>query len=454
VATWARRGLGVPLMPWQVELADVACEWDATTGTMAYPFVVVVVPRRAGKTLLSLAMAAQRASLPGRMRCWYTAQRRETAATIFRDEWVPMLDRLAARRIVQVRRAQGSEGFTVARHGGRVQLFPPTANALHGLPCDLAVIDEAWAFDLVQGEAVEAGVRPAQLTRPLRQTWIVSAGGTAESTYLDRWMTLGRDGAPGVCYVEWSADPDAAGYDPYDRDVIAAAHPAVGHTVTVDAILADAATMDRATFERAYLNVWPRPSGTGGALDAARWAACAAPDLAPGDPLALGVEVDPDRTWAAIAVAGATLEGGNDSQKVALEVVDVRPGVDWVAARVAELDARHRPAAIALDPAGPAGALLPYLDAAGIAAPTLVLCDTRGYAQACGALYDDVQAGRVAHRAQVELDAAVAGVIRRPIGAAWGWHRTTATTPLGAATLAAWAWRTRVAPSAGRPTVH
>jgi hypothetical protein len=437
---------GAELMPWQRDLVDVAGEVEG--GAMAYPFVVVVVPRRAGKTLLALAVAAQRAALPGRMRCWYTAHKREAAATIFRDEWVPMLDPLAARRYVRVRRSQGSEGFTVLRTGGKVQLFPPTANALHAQNCDLAVIDEAWAFDLATGEAVEAGVRPAQLTRPLRQTWIVSAGGTPESTYLDRWMTLGRDGAPGVCYVEWSADGDADGYDPYDREIIAAAHPAVGHTVTVDAILADAATMDRASFERAYLNVWPRPSGAGGALDTARWAACAAPDLAPGDPVALAVEVDPDRTWAAVAVAGA------DRGRLVVEVIDVRPGTGWVAARVAQLDADHRPVAIALDPAGPAGALLPYLEAAGIAAPTLVLCDARGYAQACGALYDDVTTGRVAHRAQVELDAAVAGVIRKPIAGAWGWHRTTATTPLGAATLAAWAWRSTVGATGGRPTVH
>jgi hypothetical protein len=434
-------------MPWQAELADVAGELDVAAGAMAYPFVVVVVPRRAGKTLLALATAAQRASISqpavGPVRAWYTAHKREAAAMVFRDEWCPMLDRLAARGYVKVRRSQGSEGFTVQRTGGRVQLFPPTANALHAQNCDLAVIDEAWAFDLATGEAVEAGVRPAQLTRPLRQTWIVTAGGTAESTYLDRWMTLGRDDAPGVCYVEWSADGDAPGYDPYDPATITAAHPAVGHTVTVDAILADAATMDRASFERAYLNVWPRPSGAGGALDVVRWAGCAAPDLAPLEPLAFGVEVDPDRTWAAVAVAGAA------GDRLAVELVEVRPGTGWVAGRVGELLARHG-GTVALDPSGPAGALLPYLDAAGVAPPTLLLCGPRDYAQACGALYDDVQAGRVAHRAQVELDAAVAGVVRRPIAGAWGWHRTTATTPLGAVTLAAWAHRA----TGGGPTVH
>jgi hypothetical protein len=447
VEEWARRLTnGRGLMPWQSDAVAVSCELDTAAGTMAYPFVVWVVPRRAGKTLATLAVAAQRAAAAPLMRCWYTAHKREAAATVFRDEWVPMLDRLAARDVVKVRRSQGSEGFTVARTGGKVQLFPPTANALHAQNCDLAIIDEAWSFDLTTGEAVEAGVRPAQLTRPLRQTWIVSAGGTPESTYLDRWITLGRDGAPGVCYIEWSADPDAPGYDPYDPDVIRAAHPAVGYTVDVAAILADAATMDRAGFERAYLNVWPRPSGAGGGLGAA-WPACAAPDLAPRDPIAFGVEVDPDRTVAVIAAAGL------DRGRLVVEVVDRRPGTDWVAARVAQLDADHRPVAVGLDPAGPAGALLPYLAAAGVTTPTVRLCDARDYAQACGALFDDVTAGRLAHRAQVDLDVAVGGVVRRPVAGAWGWARTTGTTPLGAVTLAAWAWRASGGLISG-PNVH
>jgi hypothetical protein len=422
-------------MPWQLDVADVAGELvvdpDTDRPVFAYPIVVVVVPRRAGKTALTLATAAQRASMT-RARCWYTAHKREAAATLFRDEWVPLLEPLVDRRLVRIRRSQGSEGFTVTPTGGRVALFPPTANALHAQNCDLAIIDEAWAFDITTGEAIEAGVRPAQLTRPLRQTWIVSAGGTELSTWLDRWMVLGQGGAEGVCYVEWSADPTAPDYDPYDPQVIAAAHPAVGVTISARTILEDARTMDRALHERVHLNVWPRPQGGGGAIDQAAWLGCVAPDIAPVDPVAFGVEVDPDRTWAAIAVAGA------DGDRLAVELVDVRPGTAWVAERLAELDARWRPTSIQLDPSGPAGALLPDLYAVGLIDPPLHLIDTRGYAQACGYLYDAVTVRRLAHRAQPELDAAVLTAQRRPIAGAWGWHRTTATTPLGAATLAAW----------------
>jgi hypothetical protein len=57
---WAQvaRALGRPLIPWQETLAAVAgeLEWDDNrlAWRPAYPTVIVVVPRRAGKTTLGL----------------------------------------------------------------------------------------------------------------------------------------------------------------------------------------------------------------------------------------------------------------------------------------------------------------------------------------------------------------------------------------------------------------
>src|SRR5205809_710682 len=49
------RLLRMPLLPWQRVVADVAGELVDGGGRFAYPLVVVVVPRRAGKTALTLA---------------------------------------------------------------------------------------------------------------------------------------------------------------------------------------------------------------------------------------------------------------------------------------------------------------------------------------------------------------------------------------------------------------
>ena len=77
-----------------------------------------------------------------------------------------MLDTASLRRRYRIRRAQGSEGISRRVGSSRVQLFPPTENALHGQNADAVAVDEAWSFDVDAGETLEAGIRPAQLTRP------------------------------------------------------------------------------------------------------------------------------------------------------------------------------------------------------------------------------------------------------------------------------------------------
>ena len=319
---------GRGLLPWQRQVAAVAGEVDPTTGRMAYPVVVVVVPRRAGKTLLTFATTLQRIAGPGRL-CWYTANRRETAAKIFRDEWAPLVDQSAywsAR--IRTRRSQGSEGFTHRVSRSKCQLFAPTATALHSTNADLVVVDEGWAFTDLEGADLEAGIRPAQLTRPQRQTWIVSAGGTIDSTWLDAWMTVGRDAATagrtdGVAYFEWCADPAD---DPDDEATWWAAHPALGLTVPIEALREDHASMDPAAFARSILNVWPRPSSTpASGIDPARWAAAADRTAAASTRLVFAFDVAPDAAWAAIAVAGDPGDG-----RCAVEIVDHRAGTDWL----------------------------------------------------------------------------------------------------------------------------
>jgi hypothetical protein len=460
VAALARL-LGRPFLPWQAAWADVAGEL-LPSGRFAYPIVVGVVPRRAGKTVSVLANLCQRAQMVRMGRGWYTAQRREDAAKIFRDEWAPLLEVSPLAPKVRIRKAQGSEGVTFlnARHAAgrlvpsysKIQLFAPTQAALHAQNADTVVIDEAWWFDLMTGTAIEAGARPAQLTRPLRQTWIISAGGTELSTYLDGWMTAGRaavaEGATaGICYVEYSADPAAPGYDPYDPAVWLATHPGLGFHIDVDAIAGDITTMDRATFERSYLNVWPRPSeGGADGLDAEVWRAAGDPAAAPGDPVVFGFATAHDRQWSAIAVAGRERAGG----RVVVELIERRRGTAWVAAALVKLRAAHRGAPIWADELVGASIAAELARARVDYRPV----GTRDYAAACVTFADELAEHRVAHRGQLELDEAVAGCARRNLADAWAWSRSTSTVDicaLEAVTVAAWGFLSR--PTQGRPEV-
>ena len=423
---------------WQRDVADVAGELNETGDGFRYPIVVLSVPRRGGKSTLTLAVNLDRMDLAGDARCWYTAHTREVAAKLYRDEWVPMLDPLA--RLYRLRKSQGSEGVHKRRGSSRLQLFAPNAGALHSTNADCVTVDEAWAFDSDTGEAVEAGIRPAQLTRPWRQTWIVSAGGTLESTWWDRWLIAGEQATPGVALFDYGADAAAPGYDPSNPAVWAASHPTAGVAFPLEVLAHEWNTRRTdADFERAYLNVWPRPSqaaAAGAGLDTDLWYAAAYPDVLARPVSAIAVDVASDRSRAAIAVA-ASGDGG-----VVVEVIDARPGIGWVAGAVRDTRRAHPGATVVADSLV-AASIIGELNRAHVVVDPLGASD---HAKACGTFVDLLAAGRLSHRAQAVLDDAVAGAARRPLGDAWLWSRSRSgvdISPLVAVTLAAYTAHTR-----------
>ena len=358
-----------------------------------------------------------------------------------------MMDRPSLRRLYKLRRSQGSEGIHKRYGSSRVQLFPPTESGLHNTNADLVVFDEAWYFDQVTGEALEAAARPAQLTRPWRQLWIVSAGGTIESTWWDHWLTVGEQGSPGVALFDYGANSSADDYDPGDPETWMRAHPSLGHGFPIEALAHQWHTKrDVASFERAYLNVWPRPSLAVAAagLELGDWAAAAHPRLAPAPVTAIALDVARDRSWSSIAVAGPNRD------RTVVEVVDHRPGVAWVADGIRTARAAHRGAPVVADSLV-AASIVAELTRARIAVDAIGAAD---HAKACGTFVDLLGSGRLAHRSQAVLDDAVTGAARRPLGDAWLWSRSRSDadiSPLVAVTLAAWRSHTR--PPAGRGTV-
>ena len=396
------------------------------------------MPRRAGKSTLTLAANLDRMDLVADARCWYTAHTREVAAKLYRDEWVPMLDPLT--RLYRLRKSQGSEGVHKRRGSSRLQLFAPNAGALHSTNADTVTVDEAWAFDADTGEAVEAGIRPAQLTRPWRQTWIVSAGGTLESTWWDRWLIAGEQATPGVALFDFGADPTAPGYDPSDPTVWAASHPTAGTAFPLEVLAHEWNTRrSDADFERAYLNVWPRPSqaaAAGAGLDPQAWSSAAHPDVLARPVVAIAVDVAADRSRAAIAIAARS------GDELVVEVVDARPGIGWIIGTVRDTR-RQFPGAVVVADSLVAASIIGELNRAQVVVDPYGASD---HAKACGTFVDLLAAGRLSHRAQAVLDDAVAGAARRPLGDAWLWSRSRSgvdISPLVAVTLAAYAAHTR-----------
>src|SRR5258707_2982424 len=112
--------------------------------------------------------------------------------------------------------------------------------------------------------------------------------------------------------------------------------------------------------------------------------------------------------------------------------------------RLLERAERHDPCVLVMNPAGAAGAFEKQLAEHGFVPKPdpgqrrLQIVGMREYAQACGALAQDVTNDRWRHLGQGPLDAAVAGAGIRPVGDAWAWSHGTSKTdisPLEAVTL-------------------
>ena len=416
-------------MPWQEMVADVAGEVDEATGLPAYREVRVSVPRQSGKTTLILVVECDRCIAWGpNQRVLYAAQDRNNSRAKW-EEQCELLKQTPLGKAFRQRRQTGLERMVWPQTGSTIGITASGESSGHGQTLDIGVIDEAFAQT---DERLVQAFRPAMMTRPSAQLWILSTMGKDDAVFLHDRIDDGRARVEageraGVAFFEWSAEDDD---DPDDPETWWRCMPALGHKVTEETVRADHDSMAPDEFARAYLN--RRTSAGSSVIDLPTWKACADQSSVLAGLPCFALDVTPDRAWSTIAVAGWRPE-----RRVHVEVVEHRPGTEWVAARLAELDRAWAPWPVVIDPAGPAGSLLVDLAALGVRTDTL---SARDYAAACGQFYDAVTGARqgVAHLDQPVLNLAVGAARKRVLGDAWAWARKIGgdVSPLVAVTLA------------------
>ena len=449
--------LGYPPMPWQRYVLDVALEIDPATGLFAHREVGLSVPRQQGKTQQILGLMVHRIAAWQRQRVVYAAQTRGMARERFEDEFLVTLDESSLASKYRTRMSNGNEAIIWSRTRSKLGITANTEKAGHGPPLDLGVIDEAFAHE---DDRLEQAFSPAMLTRDMAQLWWASAGGTEKSTWLNKKRAAGRELIQElwllgvrrrVAYFEWFA-PDELPRD--DPATWAMCLPALGFTVTPDTIRAELEKLDPAEFDRAYLNrtrkhapppdpnvpvkAWPGLTDT-----QSTWR--------PGDEVAFAIDVSQDRDFSSIGIASHRADG-----RIHLELVDRRPGTDWVVPAVVKLRELWKPAAVAIASTGsPAGSLIDDLVAAGVDVPEdkdrptrgdLAVMRTGDIVEACGQMADAIKQGTAVHLDQPELTAAVNGARTRRNGDAWSLDRRLSlvdVSPFFAVTLARWALLTR-----------
>lgn len=425
------RALGQPLMPHQQLIADVAGEL-LPNGLPAFREIVVTIMRQQGKTTLLLAHAVERCTLRGKVqKVAYTAQTGSDARKKLLDDQLPILD--ASPFAGQFRPSRANDNVAVVwRNGSRIDVIASSPASGHGKVVDLAQLDEA--FDDTDDRREQA-LLPAQITRPDAQLMIVSAMGTDSSVYLNRKVEVGRAAAlegrtSGIAYFEYAIPVDE---DIDDPQVWWRYIPALGRTIREADLSHARLTMTDSEFRRAFGNQRTRAAER--VIPEVTWRLVQTTEFSPGNPLMFGVEVSPDRDWAAITSCG---QGGG---RPVVELVDYRPGTGWVSARLAQLTAHHGGRA-ALDIRGPAGALITDLHVAGVAVDELSPADTT---QAAGQFYDLVADGGVWVRSDERFETALSAAAKQPVGDAWRFGRKVGgdVCPLNAACVAVWAHRHR-----------
>jgi hypothetical protein len=435
-------------MPWQEQVALVGGELDPDTGLPVYRDVVITVPRQSGKTTLVLAWEVQRAlgwmHLPterggGPQAVSYSAQTGNDARKKLIEDQVPILEpRMSKLGIRRFLKGMGNEAVEF-NNGSRVTLLASTEDSGHGRTLHLGVRDEFFADT---DERRSQSMIPAMITVDSAQMFTLSTAGTDASVPLNALVAKGRAAVDagrtdGIAYFEWSA-PEGA--DMSDEDLWWSWMPALGHTQSIRAIraAAESPSMTEGEFRRAFGNIATRSDER--LIPAAVWDAVCAPNVDLAGRVAFGVDVHEERSSSAIV---AVSEGKR------VEVVEYRPGVDWVVDRVGEL-CQKWDAVCAFDAAGPVASLVHELAPLG---RRLVPVAGGEMTKACGMFFDDVAECRLEVKRSKVLDEAVAGVRRRFVGDAWKWVRRDSTvdiTGLVAATVGLWA----VALPRPKPRIH
>lgn len=461
---------GKPLDPWQADGMDdmLAIGPDGQWACFEY---CEIIARQQGKSVEFEARLLGGLLLLDEELIMYSAHEFKTTMELFRrvGALIANLERdgyIGPGTVfgpIKTSHSNGDEGYERLDTGQRIKFLARSKNSGRGFSGDVNVLDEAYALT----EDQLAAMMPTALARPNPQLVFGSSpplnGMSGEKLFDLRRRALSPTPGPigfrqfgGAVIPGQNGTPDReatlddlADVDLDDRELWAAAAPALGGRVPEGRIATMRSSLKAATFAREVLCIWPKRIEGGGAIDHDQWdRLCDELSRRAGD-IALGVDISPWRDYAAIDVYGAREDGLEHSQ-----LVRYRAGVDWLVPDLAELATALDPVAIGMG-VGTFRSLREDLKQHGLVEPEdpakplrgqIAVCAGGDMAAACGQLLDVVRREGLRHTGQAEKDAAVKGAQVTRRGDVLAWSRTDPdvdTSPVVAMTVGRWAWRTR-----------
>ena len=447
---------GIVLDPWQKQTLIDGCATRDDGKWVAFE-VAGEVPRQNGKGGIIEPRELAAIFAWGERLVVHSAHEFPTAT----EAMVRMEDILAgtpeySAQVKSVSRSHGSEGF-IFKSGQRLRYRTRTKGGGRGFSIrETLILDEA----MILQDAFIGALLPtlsAQSVTGNPQVWYF--GSAVDQQVHEYGVVFARLRAralrgddPSLAYFGWSGAPavddDRVPVTPEhpmvadlldDARTWAASNPALGIRISEEHVANERRSMGAREFavERLGIGDWPDVDAGDSPIAIATWDALADALSKLLDPVAFAFDVSPDRAAASISAGGLRSDALSH-----VEVVASERGTGWVVRRAIELNSKHRPIAWLCDAAGPAAALIPELEEAGIEVTPISAAE---HARACGMLFDYVEQERLRHLGQDELRAALRGAAKRPLGDAWAWSRKNSAvniTSLVSATLALYGART------------
>jgi hypothetical protein len=349
---------------------------------------------------------------------------------------------------IKIINAHGEEGFERLDTNARIKFIARSKGSGRGFSGDLNIIDEAYAYTPDQQEAL----MPTVLARPNPQIIYASSpplnGETGEVLY-DLRERAERGDTDGLGYRDWGIEgdlDDLSRIDLDDKRLWACSNPALGGRLTLYRMgkLRKSMRNNRGRgFARECLGVWPKRIKGVGSIDLLKWATMEDARSRRSGDISLAFDISPNRAYAAIALFGRREDGLGHYQ-----VIDYRPGVDWLVPRLAKLKTSLNPLCIAAGP-GSVKSVQTELEDVKITVPEDAEHLHRGHlaavggalmSAACARTVDTVNNdSRAKHMGQDALTGAVQVAQTRMVGDTIAWSRKGDEgdiTPLVAVTVA------------------
>lgn len=399
--------LGLTPDPWQEHVLRTWMRTDAS-GRWAAGRWAVTVPRQNGKNALVEIIELYCASILG-LRILHTAHETKTATKAFNRVLSFFESRHMEDRVKSVYRGRGEQAVRL-HNGGSIEFIARTKNSGRGFTVDMLVFDEAQEFDEDAQAALLPTISAAPSGDPVQVILGTPPGETGHGEVFQRMHALAHEQIdPRLAWCEWAVTGDV---DTADRELWAMTNPAMGGRLLESTIEDEFGSFSREYFARERLGMWSSDKQLS-VIPEQDWLECLVSEAPDERISAIGLDMNPERTTVAIAVAVKT-EAGTHVELARIEEPDSTIElVNWISQRV------RRRVPVVMDAYSPARSLEPGLKQKKARAFAL---SGNELMQACGGFYDAViQDKTVTHIGQEQLDASLAGAKRHAIGDAGGW---------------------------------